>query len=42
LNNKKRVRVCLDIYNLFSFRKFVQDYIIHMDMEIVIFIGIKG
>jgi len=29
-------------YHLFSFRKSVQDYIIHMDMEIVIFVGIKG
>ena len=29
-------------YNLFSFRKSVQDYTIHMDREIVIFIGIKG
>jgi len=29
-------------YHLFSFRKSVQDYIIHMGMEIVIFVGIKG
>jgi len=29
-------------YHLFSFRKSVRDYIIHMDMEIVIFVGIKG
>jgi len=29
-------------YHLFSFCKSVQDYIIHMDMEIVIFVGIKG
>jgi len=29
-------------YHLFSYRKTVQDYIIHMDMEIVIFVGIKG
>jgi len=29
-------------YHLFSFHKSVQDYIIHMDMEIVIFVGIKG
>ena len=29
-------------YHLFSFRKSVQDYIIHMDMEIVIFVGFKG
>jgi hypothetical protein len=28
-------------YHLFSFRKSVQDYIIHMDMEIVIFVGIS-
>ena len=28
-------------YHLFSFRKSVQDYIIHMDMEIVIFFEIK-
>ena len=28
-------------YHLFSFCKFIQDYIIHMDMEIVIFVGIK-
>ena len=26
---------------LFSFHKSVQDYIIHMDMEIIIFVGIK-
>ena len=30
------------IYNLFSFCKSIQDYIIHMGMEIVIFVGIKG
>ena len=30
------------IYHLFSFCKSVQDVIIHMDMEIVIFVGIKG
>jgi len=29
-------------YHLFSFRKSVQDYIIHMDLKIVIFVGIKG
>jgi len=29
-------------YHLFSFHKSVQDYIIHMDMEIIIFVGIKG
>jgi len=29
-------------YHLFSFRRSVQDYIIHMDMEIIIFVGIKG
>ena len=28
-------------YHLFSFRKSVQDYIVHMDMEIIIFVGIK-
>jgi len=33
---------CIISYNLFSFRKSVQDYKIHMDMEIVIFVGIKG
>ena len=27
---------------IFSFRKSVQNYIIHMDTEIVIFVGIKG
>jgi len=30
------------IHHLFSFCKSVQDTIIHMDMEIVIFVGIKG
>ena len=30
------------IYYLFSFRKFVQNYTDHIDMEIVIFVGIKG
>jgi len=34
--------ILYDIYHLFSFCKSVQDYIIHMDMEIVIFDGIKG
>ena len=29
-------------YHSFSFPKSIQDYIIHMDMEIVIFVGIKG
>jgi hypothetical protein len=29
-------------YHLFSFRKSVQDYIIHTYMEIIIFDGIKG
>jgi len=29
-------------YHLFSFHKSIQDYIIHMDMEIIIFVGIKG
>jgi len=29
------------LYHLFSFRKSVQDYIIRMDKEIVIFVGIK-
>ena len=29
-------------YHLFSFCKSVQDYIIHMDLEIIIFVGIKG
>ena len=28
-------------YHLFSFHRSVQDYIIHMDMEIVIFVGIN-
>ena len=28
-------------YHLFSFRRSIQNYIIHMDMEIVIFVGIK-
>jgi len=28
-------------YHLFSFCKSVRDYIIHMDMEIVIFVGLK-
>ena len=28
-------------YRLFSFRRSVQDYIIHIDMEIIIFVGIK-
>jgi len=28
--------------SVFSFRKSVQDYIVHMDMEIIIFVGIKG
>jgi len=28
--------------HLFSFCKSVQDYIIHVDMEIVIFVAIKG
>jgi len=38
-----RVAVCyIVLYHLFSFRKYVQDYIVHMDMEIVIFVGIKG
>jgi len=30
------------IYHLFSFHKSVQDYIVHVDMEIIIFVGIKG
>jgi len=30
------------IYHLFAFRKSVQDNIVHMDMEIFIFVGIKG
>ena len=29
-------------YHLFSFHKSARGYIIHMDMEIVIFVGIKG
>jgi len=29
-------------YHLVSFHKSVQDYIIHMDMEIVIFVGLNG
>ena len=29
-------------YNLFSFCKSVQDYVIHMDMETIIFVGIRG
>jgi len=28
-------------YNLFSFRKSIQDYTVHIDMEIVIFVGIN-
>jgi hypothetical protein len=37
------VCVCVYVsYHLFSFHKSVQDYIIHMDMEIIIFVGIKG
>ena len=28
-------------YNLFSFHISIQDYIIHMDMEIIIYVGIK-
>ena len=29
-------------YHLFSFHRSVQDYIIRMDMEIIVFVGIKG
>ena len=29
-------------YHLFSFRKSLEDNIIHMDVEIVIFVGSKG
>ena len=32
---------CLS-YNLFSFHRPIQDYKIHMDMEIVTFLGMKG
>jgi len=28
-------------HHLFSFRKSVEDYVVNMDMEIVIFVGIK-
>jgi len=30
------------IIYLFSFRKSIQDYIIHIDMEIIIFVRIEG
>jgi len=30
------------LYHLFSFCKSIQNYIIHMDMEIIIFVGIQG
>jgi len=38
----EETRLVVFIYHLFSFRKSVQDYIVHVDMEIVIFVGIKG
>jgi len=37
-----RYHISYVVYHLFSFRKSLQDYIIHMDMEIIIFVGIKG
>ena len=46
LTYKRQVSVIISYHiishNLFSFRKSVQDYIIHMDVEIVVFVGIKG
>ena len=29
-------------YHLFYFRKSVEDYVVNVDMKIVIFVGIKG
>jgi len=42
-STKKKTEVSrITSHHLFSFRKSVEDYVIHMDMEIVIFVGIKG
>jgi len=32
----------IKLYHIFSFHRSVQDYINHMDMEISIFLGLRG